>query len=114
LTGFGGGGSAFLGASDTAQNGVLRWLGGPEAGQTLTFTNFAPGNPVLSNSANNYLIFLEGNGLDGLWAASNGATWSYFIEYGDAAASNPVPEPATLLPAGLALMAIWRYRAVSR
>jgi len=112
--GFGGGGAAFLGASDAAQNGVFRWLGGPEAGQALTFTNFAAGNPVLSGNATNYLTFLEGNGLDGQWAGSNIGSFGYFVEYNGAPPSNAVPEPSTLLPAGAALAAIARYRAAKR
>lgn len=112
--GFGGGGAVFLGASDAAQNGVFRWLGGPETGQALTFTNFAAGNPVLSGSTTNYLTFLEGNGLDGQWAGSNIGSFGYFVEYNDALPSNAVPEPSTLLSAGAALAVWWRYRAVKR
>lgn len=112
LIGFGGGGSAYLGA--TRQAGGFTWVGGPETGQTVTYTNWAAGHPAAAPGYD-FLLMLEGNGLDGQWAAGTSpGTFGYFVEYADGSQS-AVPEPSTvaLAAAGL-LIAAGRYRGFKR
>jgi hypothetical protein len=111
LVGFGGSGSAYLGATDTAQANDFRWIGGPEAGQPVTFTNWAAGHPIGQLAGFDYLQILSGN-LAGQWAAAESPSgFGYIVEYNDVP-SGAVPEPSTfaLLAGALGLL----YRARQR
>jgi MYXO-CTERM domain-containing protein len=109
LIGFGGTGSAWLGASDAAAEGEWRWLDGPEAGQLLGYTNWGGGQPAVGPAFENYdylvqTIFAAGVPTTYAWTAlpPTGA-FGYVIEYGTGAVP-PIPEPgsAALWLAGLA------------
>lgn len=113
LIGFGGGSFAWLGASDQAVEGEWRWLGGPEAGQLVSYTNWAAGQPVNAPGMEDYdLLALS------IQASSPPTTYSwvsllptdgafgYLVEYGRGNTTTPVtpvPEPTSgaLLVAGL-------------
>lgn len=114
LLGFGASGTAWLGASDAAVEGEWRWLGGPEAGQLLGYTNWRASQPVNAPGFDNYdLLALNINAQSPPtsygWVSltpTDGAL-GYIVEYGNGRMST-VPEPATnaLLAAGLAAMAV--------
>ncbi len=101
IYGFGGNpfSSVWIGASDQQTDGTFRWLAGPEAGQTLNYSNFFPN---VSNPAGvNYPVFgrfaLE-NPLNGSWLIydSTNRALGYIIEYGPAASTGgDIPEPST-------------------
>lgn len=113
LAGFGNTGNQFLGASDADVEGVFRWLDGPEAGQTLSYTNWATGQPTGSGDGLAMLINYNFGGAEG-WVDTNGA-FGYVIEYGDGVANSAVPEPSTilLLAGGLAVWCVLKLRSSS-
>lgn len=110
LIGFGGSSSAWLGASDTAVEGEWRWLGGPEAGQLATYSNWLPGHPLNAPGFESYDllalgIFASGTPTTYGWFSADlgGGAFGYITEYGNGPVTT-VPEPAShaLLAAGLA------------
>jgi hypothetical protein len=125
LVGFGGSGTAWLGASDAAVEGQWRWLDGPEAGQLVGYTNWRQNHPVNQPGAENFDLlalsiqtFLPPTPtLYGWisWPPGNYAL-GYIVEYGTT--PTPIPEPAAgaMLAAGLAAVG-WmarRRRAAGR
>lgn len=86
----------WLGATDSAQEGVWKWVTGPEAGQTLGYTNWDTGEP---GSGGDYLAIR----LDGVWHA----TWDGFtdksviVEYGTGPGMVPLPPSIWLFGSGL-------------
>lgn len=123
LLGFGATGSAWLGASDAAVEGDWRWLDGPEAGQSVTYTNWLLGQPVNAPGFEDHdLLALNINAVVANapvvygWTSltpQNG-TFGYVVEYGltpngpddpdDPTDPNPVPEPSGALMAATALL----------
>jgi hypothetical protein len=108
LIGFGGTGSAWLGASDAAVEGEWRWLDGPEAGQSLGYTNWGGGQPAVGPAVESYdylmhTIFAAGVPVTYAWqAAPPTGAFGYVIEYGTGSAPIPEPGSAAMLLAGLA------------
>jgi hypothetical protein len=85
----------WIGASDQQDEGLWRWVGGPEAGQifyqdglgTLTYAHWNGGEP--NNLGNeDYAQYQSGNWND----LPNGSARGYFVEY---QADSAVPEPGT-------------------
>jgi len=81
----------WIGATDNGAEGTWRWAAGPEAGTTIGYANWNPGQPDNAGGAEN-------------WATKNlfGPEWNdwcltchtnYVVEYEGAA----VPEPASLI-----------------
>lgn len=113
LLGFGASANVWLGASDTAVEGEWRWLGGPEAGQLLTYTDWRAGQPVNGPGFEDFdLLALSINASSPPtsfgWVSiqTTGGALGYVIEYGSGLTTT-VPEPSTyaLLATGLAVMA---------
>lgn len=109
LVGFGGTGTAWLGASDAATEGEWRWLGGPEAGQLVSYTNWRPGHPVAAAGFENYdllaLSIFGGSPTTYGWVSveQSGGALGYIIEYGNGPVTTvPEPGPLGLLAAGAA------------
>lgn len=77
-----GGYTAYIGATDTANEGNFVWQNGPEAGQGVTFTFWAYGEPN-NNGGENYLIMVAGPGSNegGHWNDVSGGARGYLIEY---------------------------------
>lgn len=108
LFAFGGVSTAWLGASDAAVEGEWRWLGGPEAGQLTSYTNWLPGHPINGSGFEGYDQMVQyiqaGSSTTYGWATlgPTDAALGYIIEYGNGPVTT-VPEPATplLLASGL-------------
>lgn len=120
LFGFGATSTTWLGASDAAVEGEWRWLGGPEAGQLVGYTDWIPGHPVNAPGFEDYdflTLYINAAGTPPVfgWAsAQSSGALGYIVEYG--AGSVPaVPEPSTavLLAAGLVMLG-WTARARRR
>lgn len=98
--------TAWLGGSDRAEEGVWRWMAGPEAGTVFYivgagvqpgFSYWAPGEPNDCCSGEDDLQMSwdvdSGRWNDHGTPSFPTATWGYIIEYSGASA---VPEPASL------------------
>ena len=82
LIGYPVGYTAYIGATDTANEGTFVWQNGPEAGQAVTFAFWAYGEPN-NNGGENYLIMVAGPGSNegGHWNDVSGGARGYLIEY---------------------------------
>lgn len=74
---------SWIGATDAASEGTWKWIGGPEAGQTLVYTNWNAGEP--NNSGNeDYAEFYATGAGAGRWNDLDGAgALAFIIEYND-------------------------------
>lgn len=91
----------WIGASDAEQEGVWRWVTGPEAGQALVFENWSGGEPNnLGNEDAAHMNWASG----GRWNDHKIAnSYGYFVEYGGASAPVPLPAALPLLAAAFGL-----------
>jgi lectin-like protein/PEP-CTERM motif-containing protein len=105
----------WIAASDSANEGVWRWMAGPEAGTALTYTHWKSGEP--NNGAGG---FFQEDYAAGNWnAAGQWNDWlsfvstNFVVEYGPVSPAVATPEPASigLLLTGLAGAALRRRRA---
>lgn len=105
---------AWVGASDADQEGVWKWIGGPEAGQVFYtghawesnfcsgFCYWAPGEP---NQAGEEDAMVVNWNQAGQWDDWNGANQAnYIIEYSRDAAAVPEPRAWALLGLGFTLI----------
>jgi OOP family OmpA-OmpF porin len=85
--------TGWIGASDAAVEGTWRWVTGPENGQLLSYTNWAPGEPNNYGSGEDYAQFYF-NGV-GTWNDLDGTgALGYVVEYGGTA-GDPAPQVST-------------------
>ncbi len=108
LYGFGASTNAYLGASDAAEEGTFRWLAGPEAGQTLTYTNWWPGQPSGTGDTLALAINVAGVFSAGWIDSADGGTFGYVVEYGDGQIDemSGVPEPGPFLLTTIGLVCL--------
>lgn len=78
-------GFAWGAASDEGDEGNFTWRAGPEAGQGLTYSAWAPGEPNNGGYGENHLNLTSGNGWNDV---PNDYGLSYVVEF------EAVPEPA--------------------
>lgn len=119
VTGQFGGYSYFLiGGSDRDSANTFEWIGGPEEGQTLSYTNWAanePNNTAATGDTEQYIFAWWLDSAAGLWndgGQSDTLVPAYLVEYSVAAQPDVVPLPAglPLLLAGLGAFAAVRRR----
>lgn len=93
---------AWMSATDTDTEGTYVWQTGPEAGDVLTYLNWAPGEP--NNLGNeDYIHFNWASG--GRWNDIPGhTTYGYVIEYGGFL--DPVPAPGAIALLGFGLIGV--------
>ena len=105
----------WLGASDAGEEGVWRWIAGPEEGQLLsaTYANWQPGEP--NNGENTWQSdqdYAAGNmystTLWNDWGANSYA--AYIVEYSTAISAVPLPATSGLLLMALGLLGVSRKR----
>lgn len=98
---------AFIGASDADQEGIFKWLDGPEAGDVLTYSNWNPGEPNDDGGNEDYVHFnfLSSGGWNDIFPSY---TQGYIVEY----SPTPIPLPAglPLLAVGLCVLGVMRRR----
>lgn len=93
--------SAWIGGSDEGDEGNWTWRTGPEAGQSLTYANWASHEPN-GSTRENYTRFIWSNGNWNDIAPTDRWGNGYLVEFN----STPVPEPATILLFGLGLLGL--------
>ncbi|MEO1109896.1 MAG: lectin-like protein [Pseudomonadota bacterium] len=95
-----------IGATDRNTEGSFEWLGGPESGNPLTYTNWSAGEPnnFEPNNGEDYVVAWWQDSLSGNWNDVPGDSniRGYLVEY----SVTPVPIPAALplLVGGLGLL----------
>ena len=104
-----------IGASDRETEGVFKWIGGPEEGDTLGYTNWAPSEPNNNGGIEHYTLGWWQDSAMGQWndAPDSPGVRGYLVEYnGDLVAPVPVPAALPLLAGGLGLMGLagWRRK----
>jgi hypothetical protein len=102
-----------IGASDRDSEGSFEWIGGPEDGDALTYTNWKGGEPN-DFGGEDYTVAWWEDSAAGLWNDIPGdEVLAYVVEY-DAATMTPptIPVPASLplLLAGFAGLAFFRRK----
>ncbi|MEM8981067.1 MAG: lectin-like protein [Pseudomonadota bacterium] len=105
--------NAWIGASDEEEEGVWKWVVGPEAGEVVSYAKWAPGEPnnsaggVAEHHATAWWSGDRWNDLPGTWSKYSPA---YVIEYSEPA---PVPLPAAglMLIGSLGALSLRRSKA---
>ena len=83
-----------IGASDRDVEGDFKWIGGPEDGDAIGYSNWSGGEPN-NLGGEDYAVGWWNDSLAGLWNDVGGGSFkAYLVEYNDAV--SPVPIPASL------------------
>jgi hypothetical protein len=118
MTGFGGGGTAYIGGLYDDTEEAFFWQDGPEAGLKVTGVKWAAGHPVAGEP--NLVLYRSFSTYLGIASWGAGGAFGYIVEYGDGVVDpivvdpppppdpSAVPEPSALLlsAAGLASIAL--------
>lgn len=101
------GDTPFIGASDEGESvGNFKWVGGPEAGSSLSYTNWRPLEPSNTNGDERYIQIVHDSNPanNGWWNDINGNNQGGMIlEW-------TVPEPSTMALFGAGLVAVGLIR----
>lgn len=111
---FGGYSYFLIGGSDRETEGIFKWIGGPEEGTELEYTNWEVGEPnnldiedyIVGWWADNAL----GNWNDGGNSTSGTNVVAYLVEYSEPIADVPVPFGLPMLLAGLGSLVVLSKR----
>ncbi len=102
-----------IGASDRDSEGTFKWIGGPEEGDTVSYTNWNSGEPN-DLGGEDYAVGWWNDSVNGVWNDTqvNANYFAYLVEYNDAAVAPAVPLPAAgwMLLAGVGGLAAMRRR----
>lgn len=103
-----------IGASDATTEGDFRWLGGPEDGDVLSYTNWAAGEPNNENNED-YVVAWWDDSPTGEWNdyLAGEDIRGYVVEYADAVPTVPLPASAPLILAALGGLGLIRRRVKS-
>lgn len=120
MTGFGGGGTAWIGGLYSDTEAAFLWQDGPEAGKKVAGVKWAPGHPVAGSP--NLVLFRSFSTYLGIGAWAGGA-FGFIVEHGDGVVDkvvidpppppdpSAVPEPSAFLLSAAGLAGIWiRFR----
>ncbi|BCG65477.1 MAG: hypothetical protein methR_P3316 [Methyloprofundus sp.] len=101
---------AWIGASDNLTEGIWEWMDGPEAGQELIYSFWAPGEPNDYNRLGEDYAALNWQRGTGRWNDWGGPQYTnvhigYIVEYSESLANAAnVPAPITVAMLGLGLL----------
>ncbi len=108
-----------IGASDRESEGDFKWIGGPEDGDTLGFTNWAGGEPNNGGVGDgdpgeeDYTVAWWTDALGGAWndtPVGGDGFKAYLVEYNQPVTPVPVPAALPLFAGGLGLLGVMGWR----
>jgi hypothetical protein len=100
---------AWIGLTDIQEEGSFKWVTGPEGIQPLTYNHWLPGEPNDAAGLEDYVEWRNepgGYGTNQAWNDVPIDAWGisqFMVEFD----TNPVPEPATFLLLGFALIPVF-------
>lgn len=100
-----------IGASDRDSEGTFEWIGGPEDGSALSYSNWSSGEPNDANGED-YVVAWWQDSVSGVWNdVPDTGVFAYVVEYPDAPVSAvPVPAGLPMLLGALGVLAAFRRR----
>lgn len=91
LTGFGGGGTAYIGGQYDETESAFFWQDGPEAGKKVTGVKWAAGHPLAGDP--NLVLYRSFSTYLGIASWGSAGAFGYIVEYGDGVIDKVVVDP---------------------